>query len=171
MKQRLQMVVCILFFMFLAISVPAQDPGPVSGVDINQFLDAAPTPPTGNDSVDDVSRTRSPDELKHDLNMAREANRFWVGVAIACTWFLSLVVVLFCVARAKHSASDVVNAAGLVLVVFGTIMLVLIADAEAQMTAGIGILGAIAGYLFGTMRSGARSQADKTPSEPDARNE
>jgi len=40
----------------------------------------------------------------------------------------------------------------LIIIVYGTIILVLVAEAEQQLTAAIGILGAIAGYLFGTIQ-------------------
>ena len=47
------------------------------------------------------------------------------------------------------------NATGLVYIIFGTIILVLIATTEQQLTAAIGILGTVAGYLFGTLHRAA----------------
>lgn len=42
-----------------------------------------------------------------------------------------------------------VNGSGLVLVVFATLLVMVLAKADQQLTAATGILGAIAGYLFG----------------------
>lgn len=50
----------------------------------------------------------------------------------------------------KHA----VNATGLIYIVFGTLVLMLLAENSEKLTAPIGILGAIAGYLFGTMSKG-----------------
>lgn len=49
-----------------------------------------------------------------------------------------------------HQAKDLVTIIGLVSVIFGTIILVLVVDTTETLTAPMGILGAIAGYLFGT---------------------
>jgi hypothetical protein len=69
-----------------------------------------------------------------------------IGAGIA-----SLVIVLgFLKVIGTREASTMVSASGLVLVVYGTLLVVMIAKAEQQLTAAIGILGAIAGYLFGT---------------------
>jgi uncharacterized membrane protein HdeD (DUF308 family) len=46
-----------------------------------------------------------------------------------------------------------VNAAGLVLITYGTVALALIAKTHESLTAAIGILGALAGYFFGRMRT------------------
>lgn len=50
-------------------------------------------------------------------------------------------------------------ATGLILVPFSTIILVLVAGSQEQITAAIGALGAIAGYLFGAASS-QRSKED-----------
>lgn len=47
-----------------------------------------------------------------------------------------------------------VNASGLVLVVYATVLVVMIGKTDQQLMAAIGILGAIAGYLFGTATKG-----------------
>jgi drug/metabolite transporter superfamily protein YnfA len=52
----------------------------------------------------------------------------------------------------KQAPGHIVGATGLVYIVFGTILLVVIANTDAQLTAAIGVLGAIAGYLFGRLQ-------------------
>lgn len=83
-----------------------------------------------------------------------------VGAALASLiivlWFLKLV--------GTHDAVTMVNASGLVLVVYATILVVMIARADQQLTAAMGILGAVAGYLFGaTTRSRAGADGDRGP--------
>ena len=65
---------------------------------------------------------------------------------------LSLVIVLLFVYKTTHTARYIVNASALIVIIFGTILLVILVDTDEQLTGGIGILGAIAGYLFGTMQ-------------------
>jgi len=48
-----------------------------------------------------------------------------------------------------------------VLVIFATVLVVILAKAEQQLTAATGILGAIAGYLFGKTTKG--SDAEQKP--------
>ena len=64
----------------------------------------------------------------------------------------SLIIILLFVYKTTHTARDIVNASGLVVIIFGTIFLVILVDTDEQLTGGIGILGAIAGYLFGTLQ-------------------
>ena len=92
--------------------------------------------------------------LKKELLAQRSKYNFFSVMALC---FLSLITVsltLGFLSRQRFSASagDIVNAIGLIIIVYGTIILVLVAEAEQQLTAAIGILGAIAGYLFGTIQ-------------------
>jgi hypothetical protein len=59
----------------------------------------------------------------------------------------------------------------LVLVIYATILVVVIARAEQQLTAAIGVLGAIIGYLFGSAARAAttadkQTAAGKTLADP-----
>lgn len=80
-----------------------------------------------------------------------EISRRTLILALIAAGIVSLVIVLgFLKLIGTNEASTMVNASGLVLVVYATVLVVMIAKAEQQLTAAIGILGAIAGYLFGT---------------------
>jgi hypothetical protein len=85
----------------------------------------------------------------------------------ACFLLLGMMVSLFCilyfVMKTRHSADDIVHASALVLLIFGTIILVVIVNADQQLTAAIGILGAIAGYLFGSLKRGKEEKSEGTP--------
>ncbi|MBK8890736.1 MAG: hypothetical protein IPN75_10250, partial [Dechloromonas sp.] len=56
-----------------------------------------------------------------------------------------------------------VSATGLICIVFGTILLVLMAETETQLTASVGIIGAVAGYLFRSMHSDAEVKPNPRP--------
>jgi len=87
-------------------------------------------------------------ELPNDIKLMRVNNEFWYIVLLCSLCVVSLTIVLYFLKDSSHSARDMVNAAGLILIIFGTIILVLVVSTSEQLTAAIGILGAIAGYLF-----------------------
>lgn len=93
------------------------------------------------------------DKTKVRLN--EESNRFRLiacGI-ISLVAMFTIVIVLRHVTKVKHTATNIIHISGLILIVFGTIILVIVADGSDQLTAPIGVLGAIAGYLFGKMDS------------------
>ncbi len=87
-------------------------------------------------------------DQKSDLKRLQIDNEFWYIVLLGLLCIFSLIVVLWFLQKHDHSPKDVVNTAGLILIIFGTIILVLVVSTSEQLTAAIGILGAIAGYLF-----------------------
>lgn len=100
------------------------------------------------------------DKFAHEFRMRQENNKLYEIAILSALALLSLFIVLrFITAKAAYSASHIVNATGLVFIIFGTILLVLMADTDEQLTAPIGILGAVAGYLFGSINRG-KSGAD-----------
>lgn len=92
--------------------------------------------------------SESTEELPPDIKRLRINNEFWYIVLLSALCVISLTIVLSFLKHKDHSAKDIVNAAGLTLIIFGTIILVLVVSTSEQLTAAIGILGAIAGYLF-----------------------
>jgi hypothetical protein len=59
-----------------------------------------------------------------------------------------------------RSPEEVVTGTALIYNVFGTIVLVNLSDNKDQLTASMGILGAIAGYLFGRSRPSLAPRPD-----------
>jgi len=95
------------------------------------------------------------EQYYHDLRLEQERNKLIEVVILCLLTLISLVIVLSFLAKSPgFSSSDMVNATGLIFIISGTIILVIMADTEQQLTAAMGILGAVAGYLFGTMRKG-----------------
>ncbi len=76
-------------------------------------------------------------------------NRHYVIITAGLLAF-SLVVISYLMKITPHQARDLVTVIGLVSVIFGSLLLVLVVDTTEALTAPMGILGAIAGYLFGT---------------------
>jgi hypothetical protein len=106
------------------------------------------------------------DRLTHEYRMTQEENRLYECGVLSIALVASLLIILrFIVKTPGYSAVHIVNASALVFIIFGTIFLVILADAEAQLTASMGILGAIAGYLFGTMRREGEEKLEKIPKQ------
>ena len=113
--------------------------------------------------IQDIAKNQlDVEQSQHTLK--RIENEFWYVVILASLSIVSLLVVLhYLKLRPDSTPKDFVSATGLSLIVFGTIILVLIVDTSEQLTAAIGILGAIAGYLFRTAQESsgeARSQRE-----------
>lgn len=105
-----------------------------------------------------TSKNDSATEYPANIKLVQVNNEFWYIVLLSSLCVISLTITLYFLKQSDHTARDMVNAAGLTLITFGTIILVLVASTSEQLTAAIGILGAIAGYLF---RS-AQESTDKT---------
>ena len=109
------------------------------------------------------------DEMAHKLRMLQENNKVPEVIALCLLAFVSLVAVLFFLTRKPdaNTGTNIVHATGLIFIVIGTIALVIMAQTEQQLTAAVGILGAIAGYLFGSMKhkepDNGKTDAWKTP--------
>ena len=56
----------------------------------------------------------------------------------------------------------VLNVTGLVLIIFSIVFVVVVADTMDQLTVSVGVLGTIAGYLFGSLRAGPVSSNDSS---------
>jgi len=92
------------------------------------------------------------DKFTHDFRMQQENNKLYEIIILSALALVSLFIVLrFITVKKVYSASHIVNATGLIFIIFGTILLVIMTDTDEQLTAPIGILGAVAGYLFGSI--------------------
>ena len=94
--------------------------------------------------------------------MLIEANMQFVKITAALYAFSLIIIIIFMWDK-KHQAKDIVTMVGMVSVIFGTLLLVLMIANTEQLTAPMGILGAIAGYLFG--RTGESTNISKKTEE------
>ena len=76
----------------------------------------------------------------------------WSIAGILLLAVVSLMIVLVFLSRRNGTAGDIVHGSGLVVIVYGTVFLAIVVEDSQQLTASMGILGAIAGYLFGTIQ-------------------
>ena len=112
--------------------------------------------------ADDVGFEFVPQALspnQNQLTQQRITNEFYYIILLSAVALISLFVVLNFLKNHGQCPRDIVNAAGLILIIFGTIILVLVVDTTEQLTAAIGVLGAIAGYLFGTIQSDKQAKS------------
>lgn len=146
----------LLLIVLIPCYVTAQEPTPPSeGGDFSQSFDLVLPEDLEQNAdldfsylIDDITSPAVP-AVSGQYTLEKINNEFWYVIVLACLSVVSILIVLyFLKLRADSTSADVVHAAGLPLIVFGTIILVLVVDTSEQLTAAIGIMGAIAGYLF-----------------------
>ncbi|MDH4084207.1 MAG: hypothetical protein OEV99_14700 [Nitrospira sp.] len=81
--------------------------------------------------------------------MQASTNDLILALSVMTAGLLSLFLLLWNLRTIAASSETMVNGSGLVLVIFATVLVMILAKADQQLTAATGILGAIAGYLFG----------------------
>lgn len=143
--------------LFTPLLLQAQSDSEVSTSLDQQFLDGAPdedSPAVSNDT-DHAGYT--------ELRITEEENRRFLALSIMGTAIMALAFVLAILHRQKASADTIVTGCGLVLVIFATILIATLAKTDQQLTAPIGILGAIAGYLFGKTTKGTEAEQKPKP--------
>ena len=96
----------------------------------------------------------------HEFSMEQQHDKVIFAILLSITALIAQFVVLRSFPATDKSAMHVVSATGLIYIVFGTTILVVIASTEAQLTASMGILGAVAGYLFGRIRRDDGQEAE-----------
>ncbi len=102
------------------------------------------------------------DKLLQEYRLAQEEYAYWEVMILAIMAVVSLTIVLtFMKLNGTCKPRDMVTTAGLILIIFSTIILVLVADSQEQISAAIGVLGAIAGYLFGSAAASSRKPEEK----------
>jgi hypothetical protein len=86
------------------------------------------------------------------------SNHLVLALSVMGTGLLSLFLLLWYLKSREATPETMVNGSGLVLVIFATVLVVILAKADQQLTAATGILGAIAGYLFGKATKGSDAE-------------
>ncbi len=88
-----------------------------------------------------------------EFRTLQETHKQLFVMAICITTPIFLILVLFFIRKSNdNSGSHIVSATGLVLVIQATVLIVLTSSTSEQLTSAIGVLGAIAGYLFGSAK-------------------
>jgi hypothetical protein len=98
------------------------------------------------------------------FRMLQEQDKHMEIFALIGSMIFALLLMLAAVRLCGHKAyAGVVSGGGLVLIIFGTLFIAVYASTPDQLTAPIGILGAIAGYLFGSAQRAKDSDQSESP--------
>jgi len=95
----------------------------------------------------------------HEYRMAQERHRIWALVTLAGAAVLAHGLLLW--RLGTNNPSQIVIGTGFIYIVFGTIVLVTLSDNKDQLTASMGLMGAIVGYLFGRVQPARGQDEDK----------
>ena len=113
-----------------------------------EAAEAGTTALAPTEAVTDYSRYRMQDST----------NNLILALSVMGAGLFSLFLVLWYLKSRDALPETMVNGSGLVLVVFATLLVMILAKADQQLTAATGILGAIAGYLFGKTSKGPEGE-------------
>lgn len=165
--KRIRLLLGLLFVAVLSVLAPAHAADHPAVTQLESLADYskvtagqenAPTTAT----VPDIQRAA--DHFTHQFNMHRESNKVYeVGILSVLALAILFLALRYLVQQSADPGPHIVNATGLVCIIFGTMLLVLMAQSDQQLTAAMGILGAIAGYLFRSMREEKSSEGGQTP--------
>ncbi len=109
--------------------------------------------------------TTQPQKNEAEFRFLQENNRLYLIFSVMGVTPLFLIIILFFISRSKlYSAESIVHGSGLVLVIQATLLVVIAAPTTEQLTAAIGVIGAIAGYLFGSTKGSLKSGLDQDSS-------
>lgn len=148
----------LYLLLFISGGVAAAD-NPVRKLEIGSSYEAALVAAPVLPAAPHPAVTLSADEMTHQFRMLEERHKLYEILILSLLALSSLFIVLrFITAKPAYSPSDIVNVTGMIFIIFGTIMLVIMVKTDEQLTASVGILGAIAGYLFGTMKTSRPGQ-------------
>lgn len=90
---------------------------------------------------------------KAEYRKIQEFHRFYLIVALIVMTPIFLMILLYFIRKSnEYTEHAIIHASGLVLVIQSTTIVVIAAPTTEQLTAAIGVLAAIAGYLFGAAK-------------------
>lgn len=139
------------FGLFVALALPAH-----ATVSLSELSDEAASSAQQSGLVT-IMAPSQPTELGA-LRKAEEANRLVLAIIVTGAGAISLLFVLLILYKRQAQPEAMVAGSGLVLVIFATVLVVILAKTDQQLTAPIGILGAIAGYLFSKTAKGVGTE-------------
>ncbi|MDQ6976046.1 MAG: hypothetical protein Q9M22_05715 [Mariprofundaceae bacterium] len=118
----------------------------------------------------DLKAWMSQQKIQANVITNQANNQLWTTVLLTVVWLVTFVMLLHFMRQQR--STDYINVIGLNLIIFATVFMVLVVETDQQLTAGAGILGAIAGYLFRAMQNEQESptpQKTEQHSEPQAK--
>ncbi|MHC3994127.1 hypothetical protein ACXWTF_04815 [Thiomicrolovo sp. ZZH C-3] len=98
-----------------------------------------------------------------DLIILKMENERYYVLALSLLSVVMFTVSFMFLRHKEYDTSDIIHLAGLNIIIFGTIILVLVVETNEQLTAAIGVLGAIAGYLFRSLQEKEKADTTRPP--------
>lgn len=90
---------------------------------------------------------------KAEYRELQETHRFYLIAAMIGITPIFLLILLYFIRKSNEFTENaILHSSGLVLVIQATVIVVIAAPTTEQLTAAIGVLAAIAGYLFGSAK-------------------
>jgi len=97
----------------------------------------------------DAEEVMAPVVVK-SLHLSESYYRLYLVYCILATAVIFMWIILRFISKSPtHTSDDIVTGAGLVVVVMGTLFIVIASTTTEALTAAIGLLGAVGGYVFG----------------------
>lgn len=162
MKSLLALILLVLLpsFPTLAWAEPEAIPGDQPAA-VTAILDSM-SPSSNEPLYTQQTQPSQQSSTAMDYRLRQEENRFRLIVMITLITPVILMILLHYV-RSSPTFNDqsIVHTSGLVLVIQATTVVVLASTTTEQLSTAIGVLAAIAGYLFGS----ARNRKDSKPGE------
>lgn len=157
------LIVCFIFSLMLIpmTSIAADAMGEGEGVayqdKVNELTEDFSFPSVVEEYGESVMDVCFDYEMELTIQKELIRNNLYYVAITSGLYAFSLLVIIYLMKITPHKARDLVTTIGLVSVVFGAILVVLVVDTSESLTAPIGILGAIAGYLFGAAQKKEKS--------------
>lgn len=127
-------------------------------------LDARPGPPTADIARPTVQPPATGPEASFLVEQVRSQRDMMIGI---CVFAIVTLVISLTFLRNRGTAGDIVTVSALNFLIFGTILLAIVSQDVRQLTAAIGVIGAIAGYLFRSMGAEGRLDSRETRARRD----
>ena len=90
--------------------------------------------------------------IVQSLHLSESYYRLYLVFVIMGAAVLFMWLILRAIGKTKdHSSEDVISASGLVIVVMATLFIVIASTTTEALTAAIGLIGAVCGYVLGNL--------------------
>ncbi|HFQ90448.1 MAG TPA: hypothetical protein ENK27_10285 [Desulfobulbus sp.] len=150
-----------LVLLLLPLGAWSGEPEPLPDSRVEQALRTADEMRPGAEAAAEQERVTAA-----EFRVMQEKHKVYLLLGLLVVTPIFLFLELCYIKSTSYTAENVVNGTGLVLIIQATLLVVIASPTSEQLTAAIGVLGAIAGYLFGSTRrqadTGRKEHAGKT---------
>jgi hypothetical protein len=112
-------------------------------------------------SKKDASTQQQELQTTDNVLMYQVKAEFWSLLMLSGVAIFALSLQVYLIQRTQYTVSDLIHASALIMLIYGTVFLTIKASETHQLTGPIGILAALAGYLFGQTKKGDSGGSEK----------